>query len=178
VAIVSFAVYLIGIYRGKTKPHAFTWFAWGAINAVALAAVLSAGGGLGSWVLAVNTVACFIVAFIGFYQKKVQYDFYDWIALAGALIGAALWGTTGNPLYGVILVSISDAIAIIPSVRKAYRLPFEENVSSFIIGISYYLLALPALQSFTLTTSLYHFEVIAVDLVLILTVLIRRSAKK
>ncbi|MBI3952810.1 MAG: hypothetical protein HY336_02540 [Candidatus Doudnabacteria bacterium] len=133
---------------------------------------------MGAYVLAINVISCYIIALIGFWQRRVKYDLYDWIALAGALVGIVLWKLTNDPLFAVVLVSISDAIAIIPSLRKAYYYPFEENAGSFVIGISYYVLALPALDSFSLTTSLYHFEIILIDLALIILVLTRRKRLK
>lgn len=175
ISVISYFIYLYSIYRGQTKPHGFTWFIWGVINIVAFAAVLVSGGSSGGWVLGINILGCFTIAGIAFYQKRVDYDRMDWLALGGAFLAIFFWWLTDNPLYAVILVSLSDTIAIIPSLRKAYRLPFEENANSFIFGVSYYILALFALETFSLTTSLYHFAIIAADLAIVGIVLVRRK---
>ncbi|HEV7702365.1 MAG TPA: hypothetical protein VGO63_02900 [Candidatus Paceibacterota bacterium] len=44
IEIVSYAIYFFGIWKGKTKPHAFTWFAWSFANVVGFFAVLFSGG--------------------------------------------------------------------------------------------------------------------------------------
>jgi hypothetical protein len=174
ISLSSYAVYFYGIWRGTTKPHAFTWFVWGTLNIVGLSAVLISGGESGAWVFGVNAITNYVIAGIGFYQGRVQYDRFDWLALSGALLGIILWWQTNNPLYAVVLVSLSDAIGVTPTIRKAYRLPFEENASAFVIGLIYYIIALFALEKFTLTTSLYHFAIMAVDLALVSVIFIRR----
>ncbi|HEU0085675.1 MAG TPA: hypothetical protein VFQ59_01810 [Candidatus Paceibacterota bacterium] len=171
----SYAIYFHGIWKGKTKPHAFTWLVWGILSAVGFAAVAVSGGEAGSWILAVNTVACLTIAGIGFKQKRVHYDLYDWLALVGALIGILLWWFTKNPLYAVILVALSDIICAIPTIRKAYRLPFEENAISFSIGIFYYPLSILALETLSVTTWLYPVSITFIDIVLVAIILIRRK---
>lgn len=175
VAFGSYAIYFWSIFTGKTKPHAFTWFVWGTLNAIAFAAVTVAGGDKGAWVLAVNVLACYAIAGIAFFQGRVVYDRFDWLALLGALIGMLLWWRTSNPLYAVILVSISDTVGFVPSFRKAYHLPFEENATSFAVGLTYYILAIFALKSLTLTTWLYPAAIILLDSAFVFQILIRRK---
>ncbi len=172
---ISYLVYFWGIYKGKTKPHAFTWFVWGVMNVVAFAASLVAGGQAGAWVLLVNVIGCFIVASIGFIQKHVEYDKYDWWALFGSFLGIFLWWLTKDPLYAVILVCISDGIAVIPTFRKAYRVPFEENILSFALGLIHYPLSILALESFSPTTWLYLASITVLDGALVVLIIIRRK---
>ncbi len=174
IEIFSYVVYLFGIWKGKTKPHAFTWLVWGTLNIVAFVAVLISGGEAGSWVLGVNALFCFLISGIGFWQKHVEYDKYDWLALTGALFGAFLWWLTKNPLYAVILVALSDATGSIPLFRKAYRAPFEENITAFAIGMIYYPIAILALNTLSLTTWLYPVVVFLLDGALVALVFVRR----
>lgn len=175
IEILSYLFYFLGIARGKTKPHAFTWLVWGVLNVVAFAAVLVAGGKAGAWILGVNALACLTISGIGFYQRHVDYDIYDWLALLGALVGVYLWWLTSNPLYAVILVCLSDGVGSVPIFRKAHRAPFEENVPAFAVGILYYPLAILALESLNLTTWLYPAFVIVLDGALVLLILFRRK---
>ncbi len=172
---VSYGAYFIGIWKGQTKPHAFTWLVWGIINAVAFSAVFVSGGDAGSWVLGINTILCLVTAFIGFKQKHVEYDKYDWIALLGGLIGILLWWLTKNPLYAIILIAISDIIALVPTIRKAYKFPFEENALSFAVGAINYPIAILALNTLTFTTWLYPAVIGLTDAILVVLILIRRK---
>jgi hypothetical protein len=176
--VISYGAYFVGIFKGKTKPHAFTWFVWAVINSVVFAAVLLSGGGAGAWVLGMNMLACSVIAIIGLWQKHVSYDKYDWIAMAGALIGIFLWWLTKNPLYAVILVTIADVIGTIPTFRKAYRAPFEENALSFSISAINYPISIAALGSLSLTTVLYPAVITIMDAFLVPLILIRRKKLK
>ena len=178
IEIISYLFYFKGIASGKTKPHAFTWLVWGVLNVVAFAAVLVAGGEAGAWILGVNALACLTISGIGFYQRHVEYDVYDWLALLGALVGVYLWWLTSNPLYAVILVTIADGVGSVPIFRKAYRAPYEENVPAFAVGMLYYPLAILALESLTLTTWLYPAFVIVLDGALVWLILVRRKKFK
>ncbi|MDQ3076358.1 MAG: hypothetical protein M3Q34_04520 [bacterium] len=175
IQLISYGMYFFGIWKGKTKPHAFTWLVWSVLNAVAFAAVIISGGETGAWVLGLNTLLCLLISGVGFWQKRIGYDLYDWFALIGALVGIFLWWLTDNPLYAVILVSIADFTGTIPLFRKAYKLPFEENASSFILGVIAYPVSILALESLTLTTWLYPASVFLIDGILIALIFIRRK---
>lgn len=177
VELISYGVYFYGIYKGKTKPHAFTWLVWSVLNLVAFFAVLVSGGDSVAWILGINAIACLAIAIIGFRQRHVVYDTYDWLALGGAFLGVFLWWLTSNPLYAIISVCISELLGIIPTFRKAYRLPFEENMSAFTIGLFYYFLALLALDSFLLTNWLYPAFIIVLDGAVVVLIFIRRRNK-
>src|SRR3989344_8368 len=131
VQLASYIPYFWGMAKGKTKPHAFTWFVWGTLNAVAFGAQIVSGAGPGSWVLGVNMVLLYVIAAIGIKQGHVKYVLFDWLALSGALLAILLWWLTSNPLTAVILVCFSDAIGFLPAFRKAYFYPLEENVTAY-----------------------------------------------
>jgi len=175
ISLASYLVYFWTIYKGYTKPHGFTWFVWGTLSAVGLGAVWVSGGGSGTWVIAVNMLAGYTVAGIAFYQKRVIYDLYDWLALTGAFLGIVLWWMTSNPFYAVLLVSASDAIGAIPTIRKAYRLPFEENPHTFILGVICNTLALFAMTTFSPSTALYQLSIVVVDITIVSVVYYRRK---
>jgi hypothetical protein len=178
IAFASYISYFWGIYKGQIKPHAFTWFAWGVLTSIGFAASFTSGGGSGSWVMLVNIICCLTISFIAFRQGHVKYVLFDWLALAGALIGIGLWWYTNNPLTAIILACVSDTIALLPSVRKAYYYPNEESVKPWAIGILYYVIGFFALDSVNLTTTLYPATIILTDIFFIFEVIIRRRQIK
>ena len=174
----SYAPYFWGIFKGKIKPHAFTWFVWGTLTGIGFVAQILSGGGAGSWIMAINSMFCFTIAGIGFWQKHVKFVLFDWVALVGAFLAIVLWGITHNPLTAVILVSISDGIGLLPTIRKVYHFPNEESVAPWAFGILYYIISLFALQSFILTTWLYPVAIILFDSIFVLVATIRRKQLK
>jgi hypothetical protein len=175
IEILSYIFYFVGIWQGKTKPHAFTWLVFSILNIIGFFAALVKGGYIVAWVLGINAVLCLAIFFVGVYQKRVNYDLYDWLALLGAFLGIILWCMTHDPLYAVILISVADFVAMTPTIRKAYKLPFEENLESFLLGISYYILSVAALDSFETTNWLYPAAIVTSDLLLIGIIMTRRQ---
>ena len=49
IAAVSYSAYFLSIFRGRTKPHMFSWIVWGTVSGVASYAQFAKGGGPGSW---------------------------------------------------------------------------------------------------------------------------------
>ena len=71
VGLVSYIPYLWGLYRGKVRPHAFTWLLWGLLTAIAFAAQLSDGAGPGSWITGVTAVVSLGIAGGALYQSRL-----------------------------------------------------------------------------------------------------------
>jgi hypothetical protein len=71
VEIISAVPYFRDIFRGKTKPHVFTWLGWGLVNSVVGTAQFFSGAGPGVFVTAVIGLSCYSAAFLAlFYGEK------------------------------------------------------------------------------------------------------------
>lgn len=155
VGLVGYAPYLRDLFKRKTRPHAFSWFAWGVLETTAFFAQISKGAGWGALITAFSAVVALFVAGVAFKRKDTEIKKVDWVALGGALIGIILWRLTHNPLLAVIFVTIADALAFIPTFRKSYHHPHQETLIEYALSAIKWSIALFALQSFNLTTWLY-----------------------
>ena len=98
VGLVSYVPYLWGMYQGKVRPHAFTWFLWGLLTAVAFAAQLSDGAGPGSWITGVTAVVSLGVAAAALHQSRFSnVARVDWYFFIAALVSIPLWLITNTP---------------------------------------------------------------------------------
>ncbi len=59
VGVVSYVPYFRDMLRGTTKPHPLSWFVWGLVSAIAFAAQIVSGGGLGALTTGITALACF-----------------------------------------------------------------------------------------------------------------------
>ncbi|MBI3952809.1 MAG: hypothetical protein HY336_02535 [Candidatus Doudnabacteria bacterium] len=175
VALASYSIYLRGIYKGQTKPHAFSWLIWGVLEAIGFAAQVYGHAGPGSYATAATAIICFTTAGIGFWKGEIKFVRFDWISLGGAFLAIALWLITKNPFYSVILITLADTIGFLPTYRKSYHLPFSEPLITYGLSSLKEGLALIALSSFTFITAFYIGEVAIANLVFIAMVLIRRK---
>jgi hypothetical protein len=60
------------------------------LSTIGFFAALTTDGYAVASVLGINVVGCIITSIIGFYQNRIEYDKYDWLALIGAFVGIIL----------------------------------------------------------------------------------------
>ncbi len=61
IGMIGYAPYLWSIFKGRTKPHLFSWFIWGVLTAIAFAIQISEGAGAGAWVTGITAAVCFLI---------------------------------------------------------------------------------------------------------------------
>lgn len=177
-ALISYSFYINDLFRNKTKPHYFSWFIWGLLAGIAFLAQLSEGGGAGSWQTGVVAGICLFIAFVAFYKYKNNYvTKFDLFCLAGTTLGIVLWITTNNPLTAVIIVSTVSLIALAPTFRKAYNLPYEETLITYNLNLIRPIISIIALETLNLTTWLFQASNILANILFITMLIIRRRIK-
>jgi len=155
VGFIGYIPYFRDIFRNKTKPHIFSWFVWGLLTAIVFFAQIAKGAGAGAWVTGFAALSCFAVVILAIFKGEKKITISDSLALAGALLGLFLWIITDNPLSAVILITLTDALAFIPTIRKAYADPEGETLSAWISYSLKFAIGLAALESYNITTLLY-----------------------
>lgn len=173
--LVSYVPYLWGMYHGRVKPHAFTWFLWGLLTAIAFAAQVSDGAGAGSWITGVSAVVCLAISGAAWRQSRLaNVVLADWYFFGAALAAIPLWLLTNTPLYSVLLVTGIDALAYVPTFRKSWQWPDQESVTTFALGSLKYLLGIAALPQQTVISSLYPWSLVATNTAFIAMTVFRR----
>lgn len=173
--LVGFVPYFANIFKGKTKPHAFTWFVWSLINGIIFFAQISEGGGSGAWITGLNAIGCVAVFIFSLFKGEKDFPLFDWLSLFAALISLVWWWLTNDPTFSVILLTLTDLLAFLPTYRKGFYKPHEETASAFVISSFGFLIALFALESYNISTSLYPALLFFTDGLFALMLLIRRK---
>lgn len=177
--LFGYILYVRGIIQGKVKPHAFTWFVWGLLTLIAFIAQVTEGGGAGAWVTGVTAFFSFGFAIIGLgASSRLFITKTDWIFFISALLTIPLWYFSGNPLISVIIITIIDAVAFVPTFRKAYFHPSTENGWTYALSGIKFVVGLFALESFTWTTALYPASLVIANSAFVLMLIVRRNSKK
>lgn len=154
-AFISYIPYIRDVLENKTKPHAFSWLIWSVLSAIAFAAQFVKHGGAGAWVTGFTTVACLVIFLLALRKGTRDFPVIDWVCLALAGISLLTWWLMKDPTVSVIIIIITDTLAFIPTFRKSYRNPFEETATLFVIYFFIWILALFALDSYSIATWLY-----------------------
>lgn len=175
IGLYAYWPYLRDIFRGKTRPHVFSWGIWGILTSIAFAAQINEGAGAGAWVtglFAVFTLTIFALAF-KYGEKAIARG--DWAMLAGALLAIPLWLLTRDPLWSVILVCGIDVLAFIPTFGKSWRKPHEETLQTYALCALSFFLSLFALETLNLTTILYPATLVGTNMAFVMMVLWQRK---
>lgn len=175
VGLVGYVPYFQDIFKGKTKPHVFSWFIWALLTGIAFFAQVVSDAGPGAWVTGVTAFICLIISILALKNGEKEITKTDWFCFIGALVGIVVWIKTSNPLFAVILVTLVDAIAYIPTFRKSYYKPFEETLIEYELASLKFVIALFALQSFTLITTLYPLSLVITNGLFSIMTIVRRK---
>ena len=176
---VSAAIpYAIGLFRGRVRPHFFSWFIWGITTGIAFAAQVSSHAGAGAWATGAGTVSAFAVAAVSLWIGEKDITLGDKLSLAAAMLAIALWKLLHNPLSSVILVTAIDAIGYYPTLRKSWSDPWHESAATFSIMALCNFCALWALENYSPVNWLYPLGMTLCNSMLVALILLRRRKVK
>lgn len=173
--LVGYFFYFRDIFAGKTKPHAYSWLVWALLTAIAFAGQLHDNGGAGAWVTGVTAAISFIIFFLAIKRGEKNVTRSDKINLAAALLAIVPWLLIGDPLFSVILITIIDFLGFLPTIRKSWHKPHEETLIHYVLAGLKFVLAILALDNYTLTTWLYPASLVAANLFFVIMLVTRRK---
>ncbi|MBI2025271.1 hypothetical protein HYW59_02315 [Candidatus Kaiserbacteria bacterium] len=174
-ALVGYATYFRSIFKGETKPHAFTWIAFTLIDGTIFFIQLAEGGGPGSWVLGVAAFFAAFVSVLALSRGERDVRAIDWACLAGAVLGLVLWLGTESPLGAVLVLTVTNLFAVAPTFRKSFVKPDEESMVIWALDVVKFSMSVFALESRTLTTALFPASIAISNGALVVMVLLRRQ---
>lgn len=147
--------YFRSIFQGITRPHVFSWIIWATISSIGFAAQVSDNAGAGSWARGFGAATCFLIVLVAFKRGEKHITRWDWATFAAALLAIPLWIVTETPLWSVILVCIIDTIGYIPTLRKSWHHPWNEDAGSYLINAFSAFFSILALEHYSPVTWLY-----------------------
>lgn len=179
ITFIAFIPYIRSIHQGKTKPHAFSWIIWASVTFVVFLAQLADHGGAGAWPIGVSGVITLYVAILAYIKKSdIVITNKDWIFFIVAMTALPFWYFTSNPLWAVLILTLVDLIGFAPTFRKAYHSPYEEQLTFFTLIATRNLIAIMALENYSLTTTLFPAATALACILFIQMVIIRRATIK
>lgn len=175
IGFIGYVPYFRTIFSGKTKPHAFSWLVWGTLTAVAFASQVVGNGGPGAWVRGFTALICFTIFGLALVNGVKDFPVADWLCLAGCILAGVLWAITDSPLLTVILITIIDAVAFVPTIRKSYSQPNTEPVFTYSLSGLKFLIGIFALAEFSAITVLYPASLVLANGAFVVMLLVRRK---
>lgn len=173
----AFIPYIRTIISGAIRPHVFSWIIWGVTTFLVFFAQIEGRGGVGAWPIGVSGIITLFVAFLSYMKRAdITITKTDWIFFCSALASLPLWYFTSDPLWAVIILTVVDVLGFGPTFRKAYNFPHSESLLFFSLFAVRNLLAILALEYFSMTTVLFPAAIAVACIVLIAMILKLRWA--
>ncbi|MBP6920958.1 hypothetical protein KBB89_00190 [Candidatus Gracilibacteria bacterium] len=176
--IFAFSTYLWSIFRGKTKPHLYTWLLWGILGSIVTIVQITNDAGWSILISGLMAGCNLTLAGLSLKYGETLLTRRDKYLLMGALISIILWQITQSDLTAIILVCMIDAIAFYFTFKKSYRKPHEEKLFSYILWTFQLVSFALAVNTPTLTNLLYPVFLAIMEGVFVLFLIWRRKVVK
>ncbi len=151
--IFAYFPYIHSILKGKTSPHLFTWVIWGSATIVIFLAQLKDGGGIGTWSTGISGCIALYVALLAYIKRAdSSIDKLDYLFFSLSILALLAWYFTNNPLWAVIILTLTELLAFTPTFRKSYSRPFSEPLHFYILIVIRNIFAMIALEHYSTTT--------------------------
>jgi len=156
VALIAYIPYLIDMFRGKNKPHLYTWISITLITAVVAYLQVIGGAGIGAIPVILGVGVDFIILFYCFRFGTKDVVFMDKVCLAISIVGVLAYAIlSSRPLISLIIVSIAEVTSFIPTMRKTRNDPYSESLTSYYLLLLKLSLILIALEKYNALTVSY-----------------------
>lgn len=178
VVILTFAGYIpyvADILKGRTKPHAYTWLAASLTAFLAYGLQSVGGAGVGALPMLVIAVICTIVFILSLRHGTKDITKSDLFALIASLIGLVLWVFIKQPVLSVIIITCSEILSYVPTIRKSWLQPYSETLALYEISMVRHGLSIVALEQINILTTLYPTAWTLTNVVITLVLIIRRK---
>ena len=132
--LVGSAHYIAMILSGQIQPNRASWILWAVAPAVVFAAELEQGVGLRTVMTFGIALGPLLVVIASFTTRTAYWKLgsLDWVCGGVSALALVLWGVTESAAVAIILSIVSDALAAVPTIRKAITHPRTENPLFFV----------------------------------------------
>lgn len=173
-AIIGNVPYLHDMFRGRVKPHPYTWFIWSIVSGVTFFGQVAKGAGWGALAFGASEIFTILIFFFSLRYGFKNIPRKDTIYLVAALLGIIPWIITHDPTISVIIMVTIDVIAFIPTLKKAWYHPKTEEPLLYGSNVARHILALVSLSHYNIATMLHSIAMIVTNTTMV-TFLKRKS---
>lgn len=176
--VIGHLPYIVDILKGKTKPHVFTWFVWAIITLLAFAGQWQKGGGPGAWTAGVTGLLTIVIAILSVRNGSKDITKTDKLFFAGALVSIVPWYVTNDPTLSIILLTVIDVLAFLPTIRKTIKNPATETLFTYALNVPRHGLAILAIANYNLATYLYPAALVVMNAIVTITIVWSKFRKE
>jgi len=171
--------YLRDTIRGRVKPNRVSFLLWSVIPMIAFLAQIKQGVGLEALMTFSTGFLPFTVFIASFFNKQAEWKLSVFDVICGVLSvsGIILWMITRVGNIAILFSIVADALAAIPTIRKAYKYPDTEIAWPWIATVAGVILTLLTLPILTFANSGFIIYILAMNLLIYIFVQFRIGEK-
>lgn len=171
---ISYTPYVRDVVKEKTVPHPYSWFISGFITFIVFGLQVNKGGGWGAVPTFFGASAGILIFILSLRYKRAAITKSDTLFFMMALIAIGLWLIAKQAVLSVIIVSLIDILAFIPTYRKSWKRPDQETASFYYVSLLRFILSAIAVGHYNFVTLLYPASSGSVDGSFALFLVLRR----
>ncbi|MDO8489947.1 MAG: hypothetical protein Q7S47_00850 [bacterium] len=171
---LGYSRYILDTIKGKTIPHAFTWFIWALAGFLVYGMQVGGGAGVGAWVTLFIAVMCSVIFLLGLWSKDRDITRSDVVFFILSFCALILWLVVKQPMWSMILIVGVDLLGFVPTIRKAWKAPHTETLFYFELNVVKFGLSILALQEYNIVTWLFPVAWACADFLFSLMLIVRR----
>jgi hypothetical protein len=170
-SLIAAGLYIRAMNKGQARPNRVTWLLWSVAPFIATATEVYSGVTWAVIPVFMTGFAPFLIFCASFFTKAYwKLGKFDYLCGGISVLALILWVVTMEPVLSIVLSIASDAIASIPTLKKAYRNPETESVWPFITGIFNAATALVVAMTWSFTEISFPIYLLAINILLVLVV--------
>ncbi len=174
--ILGFIPYIRAVLRKEAQPQKASWVAWGILNFITLAGMYVKH--VANIQIAAITLGSWVVAVLAFKYGRPEWSRLDKTCLGGAVLAIVLWRFFNDSTFGIVTSLVGLFVSGIPTWVSAWRTPEKENRAAWVIFMTSSLLALLAIQTFTMASAAQPIEFLVNQTVTVAFLLTRSPMRK
>ena len=174
-SLAGAASYCRAMLRGRVRPNRVSWGLWALAPLVAFAAELSEGVGLPAVLTLSVGISPLCVLICSFATRAGRWRIGTLDIACGllSLCAIALWAISGRGTTAIALSIAADALAALPTIRKARIAPETEHPLPYLGGMANATITLLTIRHWSFATA--GFPIYILVLTTILYALVRHS---
>ncbi len=166
--LVTCGIYLRSIFRGETKPDRVTWWVLAIVSTMIAVSYYESGARDTAWLPAAYALSFFVTALasLKYGEGPLTLNVIDRISLVGAFLSGIVWWVMHSPVPALFMNILTEFIGLVPTINKAYRRPWTESRTAWLMATLASFLNVLAISEWTLIIALYPIYILITNLVI------------
>ncbi len=171
--------YIKDMLAGRTKPNRVTWLLWSVAPLIATVASVADGVTWAAVPVFMSGFCPLIILICSFANKNAYWKLekFDYLCGLFSVLALILWAITQQPFVAIIFAVLSDGLAAVPTLVKAWRFPETESGEAYTSGLINALSSVGAIKFTDASQYVFPLYLISINIALIFSVYRKRLIK-